>query len=69
MFNICADRMRSIIIAIAIGFSLGFLGSDNMQYTFIIDLVVIVALFLDGFIGFCPLRNLLRQILPKCEDR
>jgi len=65
----CADRMRSIIIAILIGFSLGFLGSEDIKYTFIIDLLLIIALLIDGFVGFCPIRALLRQILPKCEDR
>ena len=69
MLNICADRMRSIIIAIVIGFGLGFLGSDNLQYAFLINIVLIVALLVDGFVGYCPLRAVLRQIFPKCEDR
>jgi hypothetical protein len=65
----CVERMRSIIIAILIGFALGFLGSRNIQAMFIIDLVVIVALLVDGFTGFCPIRTVLNRLLPKCEDR
>jgi len=65
----CADRMRSIIIAIILGTSLGFLGSENIQYLLIIQLITIVALLVDGFVGFCPIRTFLRTILPKCEDR
>jgi hypothetical protein len=65
----CADRMRSIIIAIILGISLGLLGSKNVQYMFIIQLIIIVALLIDGFIGFCPIREALKTILPKCEDR
>jgi len=65
----CADRMRSIIIAIVLGLSLGLLGSENIQYMFIMQLVIIVALLVDGFSGFCPIRVMLRAILPKCEDR
>ncbi len=65
----CADRMRSIILAIIIGVSLGLVGGDNIQYMFIIQLILIVALLVDGFLGFCPIRAALRAILPKCEDR
>ena len=65
----CADRMRSIIIAIVLGLSLGLLGSENIKYMFIMQLVIIIALLVDGFSGFCPLRAMLRAILPKCEDR
>jgi len=65
----CADRMRSIIIAIILGASLGLLGSENIKYMFIIQLIIIVALLIDGFLGFCPIRTTLRAILPKCEDR
>jgi hypothetical protein len=65
----CADRMRSIIIAIVLGASLGLLGGDNLKYMFIIQLVVIVALLVDGFVGFCPIRSALRAILPPCNDR
>ncbi len=69
MSNICADRMRSIIIAIVIGLGMGFLGSKNLQFAFLLYLMLIIALLVDGFSGFCPLRVLLRKILPKCEDR
>ncbi len=65
----CTDRMRSIIIAIIIGASLGFLGSDNIQYMVIIQLIVIVALLVDGFMGFCPIRTVVKTILPPCNDR
>ena len=65
----CADRMRSIVIAIILGASLGLLGSENIQYMFIIQLIIIIALLVDGFTGFCPIRTALRAILPKCEDR
>jgi len=64
----CADRMRSIIIAIIIGMSMG-LAVSNMQLSFIIFLILIVALLVDGFLGFCPIRAVLKNILPKCEDR
>jgi len=65
----CADRMRSIIIAIVLGASLGFLGSGNIKYLFIVQLIIIIALLVDGFAGFCPIRTVLKTILPKCEDR
>jgi hypothetical protein len=65
----CADRMRSIVIAIILGASLGLLGSGNVQYLFIVQVVIVVALLVDGFTGFCPIRVFLRTILPKCEDR
>jgi hypothetical protein len=64
----CADRMRSIIIAIIIGVSLGLIGTE-LQYAFIIQLILIIALLLDGFTGFCPIRAVLKNLLPKCEDR
>ena len=65
----CTDRMRSIIIAIVLGASLGFLGSDNIQYMFITQLIVIILLLVDGFAGFCPIREALKAILPTCKDR
>jgi uncharacterized membrane protein YgaE (UPF0421/DUF939 family) len=65
----CADRMRSIIIAIILGISLGLIGKDTIQYMFIIQLIILITLLVDGFTGFCPLRIALRKILPKCEDR
>ena len=65
----CADRMRSIIIAIILGASLGLLGSENVQYMFIIQLIVIIVLLIDGFIGFCPIRASLKMVLPQCKDR
>jgi len=65
----CADRMRSIIIAIFLGISLGLIGQETIQYMLIIQLVILVALLVDGFTGFCPIRAGLRTILPKCEDR
>ena len=64
----CADRMRSIIIAIFIGLAMG-VAATNMQLAFIIFLVLLVALLVDGFLGFCPIRAVLKNILPKCEDR
>ena len=64
----CADRMRSIIIAIIIGMTMG-LAATNMKLAFLIFLILIVALLLDGFLGFCPIRAILKNILPKCEDR
>jgi len=63
----CVDRMRSIIIAIIIGTSLGFLGSGEMKYTFIMQLVLIIALLIDGATGFCPIREALKKIFPPCE--
>ena len=65
----CADRMRSIIIAIVLGLSLGLIAGETIKYMFIIQLVLIIALLIDGFSGFCPIRSALRAILPKCEDR
>jgi len=65
----CADRMRSIIIAIIIGSSLGLLGSDNLKYAFIIQLLLIIALLVDGFLGFCPIREITKYAFPKCNDR
>jgi|AAUQ01.1.fsa_nt_gi hypothetical protein len=65
----CVERVRSIILAIAIGLSLGFLGSKNIQFMFITDLILIVALLVDGFSGFCPIRAFLSKILPRCKDR
>jgi len=64
----CIERMRSIIIAIFLGASLGFIGNKNIQYMFIIQLIILVALLLDGFTGFCPIRKVLATALPKCED-
>ena len=64
----CADRMRSIIIAIFIGLAMGA-AATNMKLSFIIFLVLLVALLVDGFLGFCPIRAVLKSILPKCEDR
>ena len=65
----CADRMRSIIIAIIIGFSMGLAGEQNFKLAFVIQLLLIVALLIDGASGFCPIRAALKSILPKCEDR
>jgi len=65
----CADRMRSIIIAIILGLSMGMLGSDMLKYAFIVQIILITALLIDGFLGFCPIRSVLSAILPKCEDR
>jgi len=65
----CVDRMRSIIIAIIIGISLGFLGSQEIKYTFIIQLVLIIALLVDGATGFCPIREGLKKIFPPCEKK
>jgi len=65
----CADRMRSIIIAIVLGLSMGMLGGDMLKYAFIMQLILIIALLVDGFLGFCPIRSVLKTILPKCEDR
>ncbi len=65
----CADRMRSIIIAIIIGLSMGMLGSENIKYAFIMQLIVIVALLVDGFLGFCPIRSFTKLAFPKCNDR
>ena len=62
----CVERMRSIILAIIIGFALGFLAT-NVKIAFIIYLILIIALLLDGFIGFCPLRMLLKTLLPECK--
>ncbi len=64
----CADRMRSIILAIVIGLAMG-VAATNMQISFIIFLVLLIALLIDGFTGFCPIRLILKNILPKCEDR
>ncbi len=63
----CVERMRSIIIAIIIGSSLGFLGSGQIKFTFIIQLVLIIALLIDGATGFCPIREGLKKIFPPCE--
>jgi len=64
----CADRMRSIILAIIIGLSMG-LAATSMQYAFLGLLFVIIILLIDGFTSFCPIRALVSTILPKCEDR
>lgn len=63
----CIDRMRSLIIAIIIGSSMGIAGNQNFQLAFIIQLLLIVALLVDGATGFCPIRTLLRNILPPCD--
>jgi hypothetical protein len=64
----CADRLRSIILAILIGIFMG-LAATSMQYAFIGFLILIIALLVDGFTSFCPIRAMLRTILPKCDDR
>lgn len=63
----CIDRMRSIIIAIILGASMGLAGSQNFQYAFIIWLILIIALLVDGVTGLCPIRSILRNVLPPCN--
>ncbi len=63
----CVDRMRSLILAIIIGVSMGIAGEQNFQLAFLIQLLLIVALLVDGATGFCPIRALLRNILPPCN--
>ena len=64
----CVDRMRSLIIAIIIGSSMGVAGSQNFQIAFIIQLLLIIALLVDSATGFCPIRTILRNILPPCKE-
>jgi len=64
--QMCVERMRSIILAIIIGLAMGS-AAESMQVAFIIFLVLLVALLVDGFLGFCPIRTVLKNILPKCE--
>ena len=63
----CVDRMRSLILAIIIGLSMGVAGNQNFQLAFIIQLLLIIALLVDGATGFCPIRAVLRNILPPCN--
>lgn len=65
----CAERMRSIIIAIVLGITMGLVGSGSLQYAFIVQLLLIIALLVDGTTGYCPLRFTLRAILPPCNDK
>ena len=62
----CLERLRSLIIAIAIGLSMGLVAT-SMQYAFIALLLVIIALLVDGFTGFCPIRAVLKNVVPPCE--
>jgi len=64
----CIERMRSIILAIIIGLAMGSV-VDSMQVAFIIFLLLLVALLIDGFLGFCPIRAVLKNVLPKCEEK
>ena len=66
--QMCVERMRSIILAIIIGLAMGS-AADSMQVAFIIFLVLLVALLIDGFLGFCPIRAVLKNVLPKCEEK
>jgi len=63
----CVDRMRSLIVAIIIGLSMGIAGNQDFQLAFIIQLLLIIALLVDGATGFCPIRAVLRNILPPCN--
>ena len=63
----CVDRMRSLILAIIIGLSMGVAGNQNFQLAFIMQLLLIIALLVDGATGFCPIRAVLRNILPPCN--
>ncbi len=64
----CVERMRSLIIAIIIGLAMGTV-AESMKISFAIFLVLMLALLMDGFSGFCPVRAILKNILPKCEDK
>ena len=71
----CAERMQRIIIAIILGLSMGAAatgigeaGSEGLQIAFLIQLVLIIALLIGGFTGFCPSLTLLKQFLPSCEE-
>ena len=71
----CAERMQRIIIAIVLGFSMGIAatgiteaGSQGLQIAFLIQLVLIIALLVGGFTGFCPSLVLLKQFLPSCKE-
>ncbi len=63
----CVDRMRSLILAIIIGLSMGIAGEQNFQLAFIMQLLLIIALLVDGATGFCPIRAVLHNILPPCN--
>ena len=71
----CAERMQRIIIAIILGLSMGAAatgmgeaGSGGLQIAFLIQLVLIIALLIGGFTGFCPSLVLLKQFLPSCRE-
>ena len=64
----CVERMRSIILAIAIGLIMG-LGATNLKLSFLGFLILIIALLIDGATGFCPIRAVLKNVLPKCEEK
>jgi len=63
----CVERMRSIILAIIIGLAMGA-AANSLKVAFIIFLALLVALLIDGASGFCPIRKVLENILPKCKD-
>ena len=70
----CAERLQRIIIAILLGFAMGSAamgmgepGSGALQIAFLIQFILIVALLIGGFTGFCPSLILLKQFLPSCD--
>ncbi|RUA23949.1 MAG: hypothetical protein DSY76_08630 [Bacteroidetes bacterium] len=65
----CVDRMRSIIIAIIIGVSMGLAGNQEFKLAFIMQLLLIIALLVDGATGFCPVRAVLKNVLPPCNHK
>jgi len=64
----CLERLRSIILAIIIGSSMGLVAT-SMKYAFIALLLVIIALLVDGFTGFCPIREVLKNLVPPCKKQ
>ena len=72
----CAQRMQRIILAIILGLTMGAAamgmgeaGSMGLQIAFLMQLVLIIALLIGGFTGFCPSLILLRTFLPSCDDQ
>ena len=71
----CAERIQRIILAIILGLTMGIAatgiseaGSSGLQIAFLIQLILIIALLIGGFTGFCPSLVLLKQFLPSCDD-
>jgi|GEM_PF-1668224 hypothetical protein len=64
----CAEKLQRIFLAIALGMNMG-LAVEEPKIAFLIQLTLIILLLIGGFSRFCLSLEILRQLVPSCNEK